>query len=118
MSYLDNLFRSSRLVNKKKTVIMERQKMTEYIMNTLVFLFHLFLGTARGIVVRCGDMTVMGRIANLATGLEVGSSVDLSCLSSSLLALFLEIFSISMFFLLSFISNLDVILFVIYRILS
>ena len=32
------------------------------------------LGTARGIVVRTGDRTVMGRIANLASGLEVGQT--------------------------------------------
>ena len=32
------------------------------------------LGTCRGVVIRCGDMTVMGRIANLASGLEVGET--------------------------------------------
>ncbi|XP_071176809.1 sodium/potassium-transporting ATPase subunit alpha-like isoform X2 [Mytilus edulis] len=31
-------------------------------------------GTCRGIVVRTGDTTVMGRIANLASGLEVGTT--------------------------------------------
>ncbi|XP_064595544.1 sodium/potassium-transporting ATPase subunit alpha-like isoform X2 [Liolophura sinensis] len=31
-------------------------------------------GTARGIVVKTGDRTVMGRIANLASGLEVGET--------------------------------------------
>jgi sodium/potassium-transporting ATPase subunit alpha len=31
-------------------------------------------GTARGIVVQTGDRTVMGRIANLASGLEVGET--------------------------------------------
>jgi sodium/potassium-transporting ATPase subunit alpha len=32
------------------------------------------LGTCRGVVIRCGDTTVMGRIANLASGLEVGET--------------------------------------------
>ena len=32
------------------------------------------LGTCRGIVIRTGDRTVMGRIANLASGLEVGDT--------------------------------------------
>ena len=32
------------------------------------------LGTARGIVVMTGDRTVMGRIANLASGLEMGQT--------------------------------------------
>nr|CAB3224447.1 sodium/potassium-transporting ATPase subunit alpha-3-like [Phallusia mammillata] len=31
-------------------------------------------GSARGIVIRCGDNTVMGRIASLASGLEVGDT--------------------------------------------
>ncbi|XP_076455702.1 sodium/potassium-transporting ATPase subunit alpha-3-like [Babylonia areolata] len=31
-------------------------------------------GTARGMVVKTGDNTVMGRIANLATGLEIGDT--------------------------------------------
>ena len=31
-------------------------------------------GTLRGIVVKTGDSTVMGRIANLASGLEVGDT--------------------------------------------
>nr|XP_022323941.1 sodium/potassium-transporting ATPase subunit alpha-like [Crassostrea virginica]XP_022324237.1 sodium/potassium-transporting ATPase subunit alpha-like [Crassostrea virginica] len=31
-------------------------------------------GTCRGVVIRCGDTTVMGRIANLASGLEVGET--------------------------------------------
>lgn len=34
--------------------------------------FHI--GTCKGIVIRCGDNTVMGRIANLASGLEVGET--------------------------------------------
>lgn len=34
----------------------------------------MLLGTATGIVIRVGDNTVMGRIANLATGLEVGDT--------------------------------------------
>ena len=34
----------------------------------------LILGTARGIVVMTGDRTVMGRIANLASGLEMGQT--------------------------------------------
>jgi len=32
------------------------------------------LGTARGLVINTGDRTVMGRIANLASGLEVGET--------------------------------------------
>ena len=32
------------------------------------------LGTARGLVVSTGDRTVMGRIANLASGLEMGET--------------------------------------------
>lgn len=32
----------------------------------------LLVGTARGIVISTGDRTVMGRIATLASGLEVG----------------------------------------------
>lgn len=32
----------------------------------------IFIGTARGIVISTGDHTVMGRIATLASGLEVG----------------------------------------------
>ena|SRR6218665_2310012 len=36
--------------------------------------FLLRLGTARGIVVNVGDHTVMGRIANLASGLETGET--------------------------------------------
>ena len=35
---------------------------------------HCILGTARGIVINTGDRTVMGRIANLASGLEVGET--------------------------------------------
>lgn len=31
-------------------------------------------GTARGIVIATGDRTVMGRIANLASGLEIGET--------------------------------------------
>jgi sodium/potassium-transporting ATPase subunit alpha len=31
-------------------------------------------GTARGVVINTGDRTVMGRIANLASGLEVGET--------------------------------------------
>lgn len=38
------------------------------ILNIFVF----YLGTARGIVINTGDRTVMGRIATLASGLEVG----------------------------------------------
>lgn len=33
-----------------------------------------FQGTARGVVINTGDRTVMGRIANLASGLEVGTT--------------------------------------------
>ena len=33
-----------------------------------------FPGTMRGVVVKTGDNTVMGRIANLASGLEVGDT--------------------------------------------
>lgn len=33
---------------------------------------YLHIGTARGIVISTGDRTVMGRIATLASGLEVG----------------------------------------------
>ena len=29
-------------------------------------------GTARGVVIRCGDMTAMGRIAHLTAGLDTG----------------------------------------------
>ena len=32
------------------------------------------VGTARGLVINTGDRTVMGRIANLASGLEVGET--------------------------------------------
>jgi len=32
------------------------------------------VGSARGVVVKCGDNTVMGRIASLASGLEVGDT--------------------------------------------
>ena len=35
---------------------------------------HGFAGTCRGIVVQTGDRTVMGRIANLASGLEMGET--------------------------------------------
>lgn len=38
-----------------------------------IYLF-IYLGTARGIVVNVGDNTVMGRIANLASGLETGKT--------------------------------------------
>jgi sodium/potassium-transporting ATPase subunit alpha len=34
----------------------------------------LFAGTCKALVVRTGDDTVMGRIANLASGLEVGET--------------------------------------------
>ena len=34
----------------------------------------MILGTCRGVVIRTGDKTVMGRIANLASGLEVGDT--------------------------------------------
>ena len=34
----------------------------------------MFPGTASGVVVKTGDKTVMGRIANLASGLEVGET--------------------------------------------
>ena len=33
-----------------------------------------FLGTARGVVIHCGDRTVMGRIAGLVSGLETGQT--------------------------------------------
>ena len=33
-----------------------------------------FTGTARGIVICCGNDTVMGRIAGLASGLETGEA--------------------------------------------
>ncbi|VDN08735.1 unnamed protein product [Dibothriocephalus latus] len=36
--------------------------------------FYYISGTARGIVVATGDRTVMGRIANLASGLEMGAT--------------------------------------------
>ena len=35
---------------------------------------YCILGSARGIVVNTGDNTVMGRIASLASGLEVGDT--------------------------------------------
>ena len=38
-----------------------------------LFIFYC-TGTATGIVVNTGDRTVMGRIANLASGLEVGDT--------------------------------------------
>jgi len=34
----------------------------------------IFSGSARGVVIKCGDNTVMGRIASLASGLEVGDT--------------------------------------------
>lgn len=37
-----------------------------------VLCFSFVLGTARGVVISTGDRTVMGRIATLASGLEVG----------------------------------------------
>ena len=37
-------------------------------------MFKPIAGTCRGIVVRTGDKTVMGRIANLASGLDVGET--------------------------------------------
>src|SRR5882672_1370941 len=36
--------------------------------------FNLFLWAARGIVINTGDRTIMGRIANLASGLEMGET--------------------------------------------
>lgn len=36
--------------------------------------FSFMAGTARGIVIATGDRTVMGRIATLASGLEVGQT--------------------------------------------
>src|SRR6218665_90237 len=36
--------------------------------------FPLCLGTCRGVVINTGDRTVMGRIANLASGLEMGET--------------------------------------------
>ena len=41
--------------------------------NTVIEFF-IFLGTCSGIVVQTGDRTVMGRIANLASGLEMGET--------------------------------------------
>ena len=35
---------------------------------------YCIIGSARGIVVNTGDNTVMGRIASLASGLEVGDT--------------------------------------------
>lgn len=32
------------------------------------------LGTAKGVVISCGDNTVMGRIAGLASGLDTGET--------------------------------------------
>ena len=32
----------------------------------------MYLGSARGIVIRCGDHTIMGRIASLTSGLSSG----------------------------------------------
>lgn len=34
----------------------------------------LLAGTARGVVISCGDNTVMGRIAGLASGLDTGET--------------------------------------------
>lgn len=42
--------------------------------NILFFSTNCVEGTAIGIVIKCGDDTVMGRIANLASGLDVGST--------------------------------------------
>ena len=42
-------------------------------MNLTIFVVFLS-GTCRGIVVRTGDKTVMGRIANLTSSLEVGKT--------------------------------------------
>lgn len=39
-----------------------------------LLLFSLLSGTCVGLVVKTGDKTVMGRIANLASGLEVGET--------------------------------------------
>ena len=38
------------------------------------FIFRLFLGSAKGIVIRCGDHTIMGRIASLTSGLSSGKT--------------------------------------------
>ena len=40
----------------------------------LLYFYFLFSGTCVGLVVKTGDKTVMGRIANLASGLEVGET--------------------------------------------
>lgn len=38
----------------------------------MIFLWYFYIGICRGIVIRCGDNIVMGRIVNLVFGLEVG----------------------------------------------
>ena len=35
---------------------------------------YIFLGTCRGLIVQTGDNTVMGRIANLTSGIEMGQT--------------------------------------------
>ena len=37
-------------------------------------MFRLFLGSAKGIVIRCGDHTFMGRIASLTSSLSSGKT--------------------------------------------
>lgn len=46
-------------------------KLDKHLLNTK---YYVVSGDCRGIVVRTGDKTVMGRIANLASGLEVGET--------------------------------------------
>merc|ERR1719334_1040638 len=42
--------------------------------NVAFFSTYAVEGSARGVVIKCGDDTVMGRIASLASGLEVGDT--------------------------------------------
>lgn len=61
--------------SKPKTSLSSRLIASKVTSSTRYFASnHLFIGSARGVVVNCGDNTVMGRIASLASGLEVGDT--------------------------------------------
>lgn len=57
-------------MNKKKSETGSGEPLVLYYLNNVL----IFVGTCRGVVVRTGDTTVMGRIANLASGLDVGTT--------------------------------------------